>query len=105
MERVRYCVPEPQVLVQAVNLDQPEILQSRGQAKVLQLWKCLLKGHFAPPNAFVTTMERVRYWEPVRQLLEQAENADHPESLQSIAVGAEVGCLVGATAHCFSPLQ
>ena len=34
---VRVLVPVPQVLEQAENLDQPESLQSMGQAKVLQL--------------------------------------------------------------------
>ena len=48
-ERLRFLVPVAQVLVQALKAVQAVILQSMGQAKVLQVLMVLTMGQAAPP--------------------------------------------------------
>jgi hypothetical protein len=76
--------PVPQDLVQAPYLDQPETLQSMGQAYVLQVVVELKPGQPTPPLAVAVTTERVLVLEPVPQDLVQASYLDQPETLQSM---------------------
>ena len=84
-ERVLEWTPPPHFSVQWFQSDQPEMVQSTGQAKVLQVgvWRSGRRAT-APPcwTALMTDLER--YLVPVVQVLEQAEQADQPESLQSM---------------------
>jgi hypothetical protein len=50
VERVRFLVPVAQVAEQAVKADQPETLQSMGQAWVLQVVEEVKVGHPMPPK-------------------------------------------------------
>ena len=80
---VRNLVPVPQVLEQAPKADQPESLQSMGQAKVLQLGCSRRWGQATPPKAVEVMTERVLVLVPVPQVLVQADQADQAETLQS----------------------
>jgi hypothetical protein len=64
--------PVPHVLVQRPYLDQPETLQSIGQAKVLQFLFSAVDGQFTPPYAALVRTERVRRFVPVPQVFEHA---------------------------------
>ena len=79
----RYLVPVAQVLVQADQAVKEEILQSMGQAKVLQLGCSRRWGQATPPKAVEGMTERVLVFEPVPQVLVQADQADQAETLQS----------------------
>ena len=80
---VRYLVPTEQDLVQAVKADQPESLQSMGQAKVLQVGCSRRCTQPRPPKAAEVRTERVRVLVPVPQVLVQADQAVQRETLQS----------------------
>jgi len=77
--------PEPQDLSQAPYLDQPESLQSMGQANLAQARNSALCLQSMPPLAAAKRMERVRCWLPVPHEAEQAVQVDHMEILQSMA--------------------
>merc|ERR1719446_1315374 len=68
----RVWMPPPHFSEQLDHPDQPESLQSMGQAKVLQVCTCLLMGQVLPPWAFQATTERVRDLVPVAQVAEHA---------------------------------
>jgi hypothetical protein len=84
MLRVLVCLPEPQVLVQAAQADQPDTLQSTGQAAVLQLRLWSRDRQSTPPKAGLTSTLRRRAWVPEAQDLEQAAHAPHTETTQSM---------------------
>ena len=66
MERVFVFVPVvPQDLEQVPYLDQPETLQSMGQAKRLQSESALSEAHAFPPLAAAVIVERVFVFVPV----------------------------------------
>jgi hypothetical protein len=71
-ERVLVWEPVPQDLVHAPYLDQPETLQSMGQAYVLQVVVELKPGQPTPPRVAAVRSERVLVLEPVPQDLVQA---------------------------------
>ena len=89
-----YLEPVPQVLEQEEYLVHMETLQSMGQAKVLQVVVWRSDGQAAPPCWTALMTDLVRYLVPVPQVLEQAENLDQPESLQSMghAKVLQLGC-------------
>jgi hypothetical protein len=72
-ERLRDLAPVAQDLEQLPKADHSETLQSMGQAKVLQVWSCLVMGQETPPWTLTFTMERLRILVPVAQVAEQAE--------------------------------
>merc|ERR1719454_1715947 len=84
-ERVLVLRPVPQDLVQAPYLDQPETLQSMGQAWVLHTRDSLV-GHSSPPCLAAMSTAYVRDWTPVPQDLEQAVQA-FQECSQSMGQG------------------
>jgi hypothetical protein len=93
-ERVLYLEPVPQVLEQEEYLVHMETLQSTGQAKVLQVVVWRSDGQSAPPCWTALMTDLVRNLVPEPQDLEQAENLDQPESLQSMgqAKVLQLGC-------------
>merc|ERR1719161_2257754 len=82
-ERVLVLEPVPQDMVQLVNADQLETLQSTGQAKVLQVLYSLVRGQPTPPWALVVRTERLRRLVPVAQVAEQLVKAVQADTLQS----------------------
>jgi hypothetical protein len=70
-ERVLELTPPPQRSVQALRPDQPETLQSMGQAWRLQVrvWRSVVQS--APPWAAELMTDLVRYMVPVPQDLVQ----------------------------------
>ena len=76
--------PPPQSSEQVAQADQPETLQSMGQAKVWQLLITLVTGQARPPFLVAVMMERVVYLVPVAQVAEQAVYLANWETLQSM---------------------
>jgi hypothetical protein len=68
----RVWTPPPQISEQVDQAVQPEILQSMGQAKELQVAEDERVGQERPPWAVAVTMERALVLEPVPQDLEHA---------------------------------
>jgi hypothetical protein len=83
-DRVRDWEPVAQETEHADQLEYMLILQSIGQAKVLQAASAERAAHTAPPcwAAVMTDLDFVL--DPLPQVLEQAPYLDQPESLQSI---------------------
>ena len=83
-ERVRVLEPEPQDLVQALNLDQAETLPSMGHLWELQARAERKPEQPRPPKAPRLMMLRVRRWTPLPQVLVQEVQRDQAETLQSM---------------------
>jgi hypothetical protein len=83
-ERVRVLEPMPQVLEQALNLDQAETLPSMGQLWELQARAERKPEQPRPPKAPRLMMLRVRRWTPLPQVLVQEVQRDQAETLQSM---------------------
>ena len=82
MERDLVLVPVPQDLVQAPYLDQPEILQSMGHSKMLQVVVDLEVGQAIPPFLVAVRTERDLVLRPeTPQDLVQELYLDQPETL------------------------
>jgi hypothetical protein len=77
-----YCVPMAQVAVHAVHLEKPDMVQSTGHWKVLQVLTALLAEQLVPPYPAGTTTLLVLVLEPVPQVLLQELNRDQAESTQ-----------------------
>jgi hypothetical protein len=83
MERVLEWMPPPHFSVQVEAPDQPETLQSMGQAWTLQV-RCWVSGaHKAPPWAVLVTTDLERNIVPVAQDWEHVLKADQVDCLQS----------------------
>jgi hypothetical protein len=74
----------PQVLEQALNLDQAETLPSMGQLWELQARAERKPEQPRPPKAPRLMMLRVRRWTPLPQVLVQEVQRDQAETLQSM---------------------
>jgi hypothetical protein len=83
-ERVLEVMPPPHFSVQVEEPDQPEILQSMGQAWTLQVRVWRSEVHAAPPWVSLVTTDLERNMVPVPQVLEQVLKEDQLESLQSM---------------------
>jgi hypothetical protein len=80
---VRYCVPVPQDCVQVVQLRKGRMAQSTGHLWVLQASVVARAGQWRPPWLRLSTTERVFFWTPVPQVLEQpAESSCQSETVQ-----------------------
>jgi hypothetical protein len=99
MERNLRLEPEPQVFVHASYFDQPETLQSVGQAKVLQSALTERVRHTTPPWATSVMMERDLVLVPNPQVLVHDPYPDHPETTQltgqAKVLQAEVNVILG----------
>jgi hypothetical protein len=82
--RERVWEPAAQDKVHALKAPQPETWQSTGHAWALQAWNSDSAGQVTPPNALCTLTPRWRVWVPEPQLLEQADQAAHWLTTQSI---------------------
>ena len=80
--RLRFCVPEPQALVQPPHDCHEETAQSMGQAFVLHAAVVLVFSHFLPPFAAFCAIVRVLDLVPLPHVLEHFPHADHAECLQ-----------------------
>jgi len=74
--------PPLHVLEHAPKRDQLDILQSMGQAKVLQVFIDVSIPHSLPPRG-ATTIDLVLFLVPLAQVAEQAENLDQLDRTQS----------------------
>jgi hypothetical protein len=80
---VRCCTPPPQISVQPVQADQPDVLQSTGQAKVLQAALARRAVQATPPWRASVMMDLEWVLEPPAQDAVHAVQLFQLESLQS----------------------
>ena len=85
--RVLPWTPPPHFSEQVEKPDQPERVQSTGQAKVLQLAVDTVLPQALPPYLAGVVVLRVRVLEPVPQDLEQAPKVDQAPWTQSMGQG------------------
>ena len=83
IERERDCVPRAQLALHTVQLLQPVYSQSMGHANALHDLVLEVLGQATPPCWVAVTTDRLRDFEPPPHDLEQLENADQLETLQS----------------------
>ena len=82
-DRVRVSTPPPHFSVQPDDADQLEVLQSIGQAKLLQLRYLYLVGLQAlPPLRGLVIIEREAHCEPPWQELVQGDQALQADTMQ-----------------------
>jgi hypothetical protein len=94
-ERVRVCVPPPQLTVQDPNDVHVSTTQSTGHGAEEHNCVSLKSGQPAPPFASLTMMARVRVWVPRPHVTEHDPNDVHLSTAQSTAHGIPGSTKIG----------
>ena len=84
--RVLMALPPPQDLVHLERVDHLEVSQSTGQSTTLQVLDFLRLPHFLPRPWWSAMIIRQEVLRPAPQVLEQSDQADHLEVLQSTSL-------------------
>ena len=81
--RLRVWEPEPQVLLHVDQLLKADTVQWMGQEPSSQDCETARAEHATPPFAAGVVTVLVRVWVPEAHVLEQADHADHLDTVQS----------------------